>query len=320
MEIEQVWEIKDPEAYLQRKRTATGPRPDTREQKDPSSAYNRSLLVWGLGQLYNDQLIKGAVFMVMMLVVLGSTVLGVIYRIEVHRFLLSRGISRSAMFLAAETLVCCALLFWIHNAADAYHSAARYRRTPFSGVPSRITPFLCSLLVPGWGQYLNGQPVKGALCAGLAVIGVFSVLAAILTFRAWPLLDPADSRFIVEEIFAVCMLIAPVVPLLWTFSAYDALKVSRDEFLKEPLWERIKAAYYRGRTQGWVRGVFPQIKGTFLLVLSLTFFVIVVHYWFPTGFYAKLLSSVQALLQDRGMTIVPELIGKLLAMMAVMGR
>jgi hypothetical protein len=311
--MEKVWEIKDPEAYLRGKKRTAGTMRPPREERDPSSAYNRSMLVWGLGQLYNDQLIKGAMFMVMMLVVLGSTVLGVIYQNEVYRFLLSRGISRSAMFLAAETLVCCALLFWVHNAADAYHSAARYRRTPFSGVPSRITPFLCSLLVPGWGQYLNGQPVKGALCAGLAVIGVFSVLAAILTFRAWPLLDPADSRLIVEEIFAVCLLIAPVVPLLWTFSAYDALKVSRDEFLKEPLWERIKAAYYRGRTQGWVRGVFPQIKGTFLLVLFLTFFVVVVHNWFPTGFYARQLSSAHARLQNRGMIIMPELIGKLLA-------
>jgi hypothetical protein len=48
--------------------------------------------------------------------------------------------------------------------------------------------------------------------------------------------------------------------------------------------------------------------------------VIVVHYWFPLGFYAKLLTSVQSLLRDRGMTIVPELIDRLLAVMAEMGR
>jgi hypothetical protein len=318
--MEKVWEIKDPESYLRGKKIARGPRPALREERDPSSAYNRSLLAWGLGQLYNDQLVKGTVFMVLMLAVFGGTVLGAIYRNEVYRFLLDRGISCSAMFLTAETLLCGVLLFWVYNAADAYSFAARYRRTRFRGIPSRVTPFLCSLLLPGWGQYLNGQPLKGALCASLAVIGVFSVLAVILTFLAWPLLDPTDNRFIVEEIFAVCLLIIPLAPLLWVLSAHDALKVSRDDLLKEPLWERIKAAYYRGRTQGWVRGVFPQIKGTFMLALYLTFFVIVVHYWFPTGFYAKHLTAAQALLRGRGMTIVPELIGKLLTMMAAMGR
>jgi len=52
-----------------------------------------------------------------------------------------------------------------------------------------------------------------------------------------------------------------------------------------------------------------------MLVLVLAFFLIVVHYWFPVGFYAKLLSSIGVLLRDRGMTIVPELISRLLAEM-----
>jgi hypothetical protein len=318
--MEKVWEIKDPDAYLRGKKPATGPRPALREEKDPSRAYNLSMFYWGGGQLYNDRLVKGAVFLVSQVLVLAGAVLYVIYDDELVQFLQTRGTSLSSAFLGGEALLFCILLFWVSNAADAYRSAARTRKTRFRGVNSRVTPLLGSLVLPGWGQFLNGQPVKGSFYSALAVVSVFSVLAVVLTFLAWPLLDPTDSRFIVEGISAVCLLIAPLVPLLWTLSAYDALKVSMDDLLKEPLWERIKAAYYRGRTQGWVRGVFPQIKGTFLLVLSLTFFLIVVHYWFPTGFYAKLLASVQALLQDRGMTIVPELIGKLLAMMAAMGR
>jgi hypothetical protein len=64
-----------------------------------------------------------------------------------------------------------------------------------------------------------------------------------------------------------------------------------------------------------VRGVFPQIKGTFALVLFLAFFVIVVYYWFPVEYYARLLRSLQELLGERGMTIMPELIGKALSLM-----
>lgn len=310
--MEKVWEIKDPEAYLRGKKAPTGPRPGPVEQKDPAKAYNLSMFYWGGGQLYNDQLRKGGIFMVLMLLVFGGIVLGIIYGVELDQFLLGRGIPRSRTFLVAEVLLFFVLLFWVSNAADAYRTAARTRKMRFRGVSSRVTPFLGSLLVPGWGQFLNGQPIKGSLFSVLTVIAGFSVLTVVLTFLVWPLLDADDARFIVEEIFAVCLLMAPLAPLLWTLSIYDAFKVSGDDLLKEPLWERIKAAYYRGRTQGFVRGLFPQIKGTVMLVLFLAFLVIVVHYWFPTDFYSRILRSVQGLLRERGMNIVPDLIERLL--------
>jgi len=157
--------------------------------------------------------------------------------------------------------------------------------------------------------------VKGGIFASLAVVCIFAVLSVLLTFLAWPVLDASDVRFLIEGIAAVALMAVPLVPLLWAFGCYDALAVSSDDLLKEPLGERIKAAYYRGRTQGWVRGVFPQIKRIFLLLLFLSFFVIVVYYWFPKDFYAGLLRSVQRVLGERGMTIVPELIDKLLTTM-----
>ena len=312
--MEKVWEIKNPEEYLGKKASVKRKAPP-REEKDPAAAYSRSMLAWGLGQLYNDQLVKGTVFLVSMVLMCFAVVLGIIYREELYQLLLSRGISRSRAFLAAELVLFLAILFWISNAADAYRGAARTRRTRFTGVPSRITPLLGSLAVPGWGQFLNGQPVKGSLFSVLTVVTDFSVLSVLFTFLAWPVLDAGDDRFLAEGISAACLFLVPLAPLLWTFSAYDAFKVSREELFKEPLWERIKAAYYRGRTQGWVRGVFPQIKGTFALVLFLVFFVIVVTYWFPVEFYARLLRSLQKLLIERGMTIVPELIGKALSLM-----
>jgi len=315
--MEKVWEIKDPEAYLRKKKAPSGPRPAPAEQKDPARAYNLSMFYWGGGQLYNDQLRKGGAFMVLMLLVFGCAVLGTIYRTELDQFLLGRGIPRSRTFLTAELLLFLVLLFWVSNAADAYRTAARTRKTRFPGLSSRVTPVLGSLLVPGWGQFLNGQPIKGSICSVLAVIASFSVLSVLLTFLAWPFLDAGDDRFLAEGISTVCLFLVPLAPLLWTFSAHDAYKVNHDELLKEPLGERIKAAYYRARTQGLVRGLFPQIKGTFTLVFFLVFLMIVVHYWFPTGFYTRWLSSVQALLRDRGMTIVPELIEGL---QAVMGR
>ncbi len=316
--MEKVWEIKDPDSYL-RKKTVVRRGPAV-EEKDPAKAYSLSLLCWGGGQLYNNQLAKASIFLITMALLLVFGVLGAINFSELLKFLRERKISLSDAFLYLETALFFILMLWIFNAGDAYHFARRTRRKPYRGVNSKLTPALASLVLPGWGQFLNGQQLKGSLYAGLSVVGIFSVLSVVLTYLAWPLLDASDTRFLVEGISSVSLVIVPFVPLLWLFGAYDALMVSRDDLKKEPLWERIKAAYYRGRSQGWVRGVFPQIKGTLLLFLTLVFFVIVVFFWSPKEFYAEQLTIVKRALSGRGMTIVPGLIDRLLAWMAGAGR
>jgi TM2 domain-containing membrane protein YozV len=313
--MEKIWEIKDPDAYTRGKKTVIRRGPPPREEKDPAKAYSLSMFYWGGGQLYIDHIVKGTAFLLTAVTLLAFVILGVIYCGEVLDFLRSRNISLSSAFLGGEIFLFLVLLFWAFNAGDAYQGAARTRKVRFRGVNSRISPFLGSLVCPGWGQFLNGQPLKGSVYSGLTVIGTFAVFSTVLTYLVWPLLDATDTRYIVEGISSVSICIVPFVPLLWAVSVYDALKVSLDDLLKEPLWERIKAAYYRGRTQGWMRGVFPQVKRTFMLVLFLSFFLIVVHYWFPESYYIDLLTGVKRVLSDRGMTIVPEMIERALALM-----
>ena len=318
--MEKFYDVNDPGRYSRGKKTVIRKGHPLREEKDPAAAYSRSMFYWGGGQFYNDEVVKGTAFLISSVLLLAGILLVLIYRLELLQFLRDRNISVSGSFLGAEIVLFLALLFWAYNAGDAYQHAVRSRKTRFMGVPSRVTPLFASLAMPGWGQFLNGQPFKGSIHAGLAVIGTFSICSVVLTFIAWPVLEASESRFIVEGISAVALMLLPLIPLLWAISAYDALKVSRDDLLKEPLWERIKAAYYRGRTQGWVSGVFPQIKGTFLLVLFLVFFVLVVHYWFPVNFYASLLTWAKRVLSDRGMTIMPELIDRALTWLARAGR
>lgn len=310
--VEKVWEIKDPDSYLSSMKRARKRPPE----KDPAKAYNLSLFYWGGGQFYADQPVKGAVFLILMVFLLAMAAIAGVSYDDLLKSLREHGVSFSKAFLALEIALFLIILFWTLNAAAAYHHARRSRTTPFRGVNSRLTPLLGSLVLPGWGQFLNGQQIKGSIHNSLAVVGIFSVLSVILTFLAWPLLDASDARFLVEGISAVCLVIVPFVPLLWLFSAFDAFRVSRDELKKESLWERIKAAYYRGRTQGLVRGVFPQIKGAFVLALVLIVFVIVVYYWSPKKFYVEQLTAAKRTLSNHGMTIVPELIKRLLVWMA----
>jgi len=316
--MEKFYDVHDPKRSRGAK-TVVRKGPPPREEKDPGEAYSRSKIYWGGGQFYNDEVARGAVFLTIELLLLALIALTVIYRSELVRFLRDRSISVSDVFLGGEILLFLALFFWTYNSADAYQRAVRMRKSRFMGVRSRMTPLLASLVAPGWGQFLNGQQLKGSLHAAVAVIGIFSVCSVALTFIAWPVLDASDSRFIIEGISAVALILLPLLPPFWAFSAYDALKVSSDELLKEPLWERIKAAYYRGRTQGWVQGVFPRLKNTFLLILFLAFFVIVVYFWFPVSYYAGLLSWVKGVLSDRGMTIVPALIERVLDWLSAAG-
>ena len=313
--MEKIWEIKDPDSLLKgggKKRKTKRP---AREEKNPAKAYSRSIFLWGSGQNYNGEYGKGLAFMLFMIALCLGVGLLLFFRDALLLFLKAERIPFADAFLAAEILLLCVLLFWIGNAGNAYHTAAKTRRTRFTGTPSRVYPGLCSLLLPGWGQFLHGRPLKGSLFSAFGALGIFALVSVPALFFAWPFLETTDSRFILEAIFAVSVMSVPLLPLLWLFGAYDALRVSLDEYKKEPLWERIKAANNRRRTEGLVRGVFPWIGRAFALVLILTVCVIVVVHNFPVRYYTERLFLLRQELTKVGMTILPELITKLLALM-----
>ncbi len=309
--MEKIWVIEDPDELSGSKERATVKEPPP-EKKNPAAAYSLSILLWGSGQFYADLIGKGLAFLFLMFLTAAGIVLSVLNRDAILDRLRSHRFALADVFLFAEILLLAVLVFWAYNAADAYHAAARERRRPFTGVKSRIFPALCSMCFPGWGQYLNGQSVKGGVFASLSVIGYFALFAAPLTLIAWPRLEATDSRDIIEDIFAAAVFIVLAVPVIWIFSCYDALKVSRDDYLKEPFLERVKAMNNRRRTQGWVRGVFPRIRNIFALFVVLVVLVAASYWAFPEGYYVSLLGRAERYLRHQGMTIVPGIIETML--------
>ncbi len=309
--MEKVWVIEDPDEKPRKKKTRG--EESLQDQKSPAASYSLSLLLWGAGQFHADLIVKGLAYLFLMLFLAAAAITGALQHEQVLGLLRSRGIALSDAFLAGEAFLLVVLVFWAYNAAAAYHVTARESSHRFTGVKSRIFPALCSLLFPGWGQYLNGQPVKGGIYASLSVVGIFALFAAILTVLAWPALDASPSRDIIEGIFAAALFVCLTVPFVWTFGCYDALKVSMDDYLKEPFFERVKAMNNRRRTQGWVRGVFPRVKNVFVLALVLAVLAAAAHWAFPEGYYVSLLDSAAQSLRRQGMTIVPEIIGTMLS-------
>ncbi len=310
--MDKIWVVDDPDELLRRRKTRRmEPQAPPPDEKSPATAYSWSVLFWGGGQFYNDQVVKGLSFFFLMVAFYAGAAAVVVTWSDIVRFLRERGISASALLLAAFTVLLSALIFWRLCCSNAYHGAAKTRKTRFPGVKNRVFPFLCSLLLPGWGQFLNGQPVKGSIYAGFSVVSSCALVIVPAVLLVWHDLEPSSARFLVESIFTIAVLFLPLIPFIWLIGSYDALTVSLEDLKKEPLWERIKAANNRRRTQGWVRGIFPQIKWTLVLVLFLVFFLVVIYNYFPRTFYASELASARSWLQAQGMTLLPDLLGRL---------
>lgn len=312
--MEKVWVVNDSDQYFPSKNASrNSPELSHPFEKSPAVAYSLSLLFWGAGQIYNGQKLKGQCFLVLMLLSCIGAVLSVAFWRPLFQILRSFDLSCLSIFIAAEVLFFVALVFWSYNASDAYHTAVKARKTPFTEVPSSVYPVLCSLIIPGWGQHLNGQPSKGSFFACVSIFSVFSAVSIPAALLVWPSLEASEARRTMEGIFTLLVLFVPLIPVLWIFGSYDAFKVSIDDLKKEPLLDRIKYANNRRRTQGLVSGVIPHIRSTIFLLLLLAFLYIISSHIFPKNFYIDHLAEAQTWLRNRGMTIVPMLIGKLLS-------
>jgi TM2 domain-containing membrane protein YozV len=317
MEMEKVWVIEDPDEYLNslstRRTPKEAPFPD---EKDPALAYTLSLLFWGGGQLYNGQRTKGLNYIALALYGNALAILLFMFQEDLPFYLRFISISPAQALLAAAFLLVISLIFWVLNASDAYHTAIKARRTPFPGVSTRAWPLFCSLLVPGWGQFLNAQPVKGGLFAIGGAFGIFSFIAVPGILYAWPSLEISDFRIIVEGVLLLSLLLLPATPVLWVLSVFDAWKVGQDDIKKEPFLERLKAANNRRRAYGWVRGVFPQIKRTLLLALFLIILIVIIdRSSFVWSSYREYLDETLKWSAKQGMVLIPELVRRIITML-----
>src|SRR5512147_936174 len=130
--MEKVWVIADPDEYLNPRRTQRITEEESPVEKDPALAYSLSLLFWGVGQLYNGQRAKGLNYICLAVYANALAVLLFMFQEELPLYLRFFSISPAQTVLAAELLLFFFVILWISNASDAYHSAIKTRRTPFT--------------------------------------------------------------------------------------------------------------------------------------------------------------------------------------------
>lgn len=308
-----VWKIDDPKAWSTSHETT--PRTATHSvglQRNPALAFSLSLLFWGGGQLYNRQRALGLLFVLLMVnfyMVLGMVI---VYWEFMITFLKAVPITRSQAFIACGILYLSGLIFWVINTLQAYHQASQTRINEFEGVKNPLLPLFCSLMVPGWGQFLNGQPKKGGCFLIFTLAGFFAFPALVFIPLLWSSLETFSDRFLLENVLVFALALCPLVFLVWLLGIYDALKVCLDPLKKEPFRKRIKYAINRLRIKGWVHGALPQVKLTLMLSLFLVLSLTVGYYYFPQKTYVVLLQNLQTRLYQQKMVLLPYFINQFL--------
>jgi TM2 domain-containing membrane protein YozV len=311
METERVWVLEDPDERPRPRKIGAGsahPRP----QPHPGVAFSWSMLIWGGGQIYNRQGRAGALLILLMVNFYLDPALLWIYRDPLFTFI--RGLAITPSQMLGTVIVCYFLgvFTWLASAERAYYRAWTTRTEAFQGIASAWLPAGCSLIIPGWGQFLNGQPEKGALFLLSALLGFLAVPTALIIVLFWPALELAGERLFWERTLAATILLSALVLLVWPFSWFDALKVSLDDTKKEPVLKRIEYANNRRRMFGWRRGVFPFFKQTVMFALFLVLCTAVAYSAFPRDYYVTRLQRLQIQLSDQHMVLIPQLIGRLL--------
>ncbi len=107
----------------------------------------------------------------------------------------------------------------------AYALGRAYSAEQANPTPHPIGPALASLLVPGWGQIVNGQAVK-------SMAFLFATYAGVLAISAWLVVPGPIERLLsgLGEPFHPALVVSGLVTLgvvVWALSLYDAALVAR---------------------------------------------------------------------------------------------
>jgi TM2 domain-containing membrane protein YozV len=274
-------------------------------QKHPAVAFSLSLLIWGGGHLYMRQWQWGIMYFLLMVNFYLFPTMMLLHWKPITVGLMTLDVTPVQVMVPLGIFFLVGLILWTGNAVHAYVSVADAERASFQGMRHPFLPGLCSLLIPGWGQILNGQLRKGVCYLFVAMVGFFALAMLLVIPFLWPMLLTPMDRQLAERVLLVAVTLLPVVVLVWGIAIYDAVKVCVDPLKKEPWRKRVEYAINRMRLKGW-RGMLPRIELTVMVSLYLIFSLALSHYLFPRDYYVTQLQSLQVRLAQQQMHLISE--------------
>ena len=276
-------------------------------QKNPALAFSLSMLLWGGGQIYLRSYRTAALFFSGMPLFYAVLSMAAVFRNSFVSLLADHSIPMGWAFGGGGAFLLCGLLLWGANALHAYGTARSLGAEPLPS--NRVAgPLLCSLLFPGWGQFLNGQPRKGAFFLLCGITGVFAGTALLLLLSLWPLIQETSRPLAFEIFFLIFGCLIPLTLIMWVVSIYDAFRVSWN-FLER---RRRKLPGYRMHGRPFGQELIPRSTAVLTLLLSLS----VGMHLFPKGYYLDLLYHLRTEMLNSHMELLPEIANTLIHMLA----
>ncbi|MGH7407535.1 MAG: hypothetical protein ACREKF_05950 [Candidatus Methylomirabilales bacterium] len=303
-----VYVIRDP---LARSPDETPGKPPRAEGplRDPARAASLSLFLWGGGQLYNGQRVIAGWLVLLQVLLVGSLIVAGIYWprpagwLDLHFRLDTTGPALAALcFLWGA-------VGWVWGTFHAYRVADRRSREPFAGKEREGKAALCSLVVSGWGQYLNGQPGKGATFQALVLLEGLAWLTLLAVYSGFENLQRPENREVAEAALLGAATALPLLAFARMLSAYDAFKVARYPGLRRSIFIQMKFAWTRYRTG--MRRQLPSAKRrirALVLILLLVAADLLAIFYGPRSFYVDQAAWLARHLRGKGMTQAPALL------------
>jgi len=307
MNQQKIWVINEENRSLSKART---PKPavelsdaDSATRQNPAWSFSLALLVPGSGHVYLGDRRRGLWFMGGTLAVATAIIALVYGRETVYRTLASSPEPASLFVVSFLVLSLVGLVLWLANAVDAFSRGMRRRREAYPGLEHVLLPLGCSLILPGWGQFLNGQLKKGLSFLVLTAAGFLVLETLLVGFYFWPLIEPGSFRGLVDWLLAGLLLLAPLAPLLWLVAAYDAYMTAQS--LVRQRYSRVKPGAWSGEAGGG-RMLVPRTSAVLSLLLALSLGMQFV----PADYYAKTLNDVTAWMYAERLEHSPALLAK----------
>lgn len=272
-------------------------------RKSPAVAFSLAMLLWGGGYLYLGRYRAGAVCLTAMAFCYGTASSLAIYPQALARLVTTSGLPAAFFIGSMVVLFLAGMGLWLATAVDAYYQTVKLGAEPFVGIEREIWPLLGSLVFPGWGQFLNGQPKKGLCLFFLALPGMFSLFLFLLSREAWPLLEPGSVRLALEAGLAAGLVAIPLTLLAWIVAAYDAFQSSRLLFIRRLGMKN--RGYWPGR-DGTPGSLLPRASAVLGLMLAVSLGM----QFIPRHYYLESLARLRGEMLKSHMKIMPELVEK----------
>jgi TM2 domain-containing membrane protein YozV len=314
---QKVWYIDDPyweekpETGEEHKPCAVEPETETQAPavalpKSPARSFSLSMVIWGSGQMYNGAYLPGSLFMAAMPAFYAPLAV-MLFRSLASRPQAGSGIPAMVFVAGVMGYLFIGLFCWLANAVDAYYRTVRSRSEPFRGVDNELHPLLGSILFPGCGQFLNGQPVKGLFFLICGLAGVLAVAFVCLILYIWPGLKAGPAGDTFEICLVVALLLIPIAFVTWLVSAYDAYR-SCKELSHEK--KRSSSSVETARKTKPGKYLLPRLNAVLVMLLAIS----VGMQSFPRTYYLDSLEKLRIETLNHHLEIIPGLLGKVIGL------